>query len=202
MDALTSLAFFLLVAWLFPLVLAPEPRALPALAPAVLWVGVVLSIVIGSPRLFSEDHANGCLENLLLADPQPVPAVAGMLVAHGLCTALPLLLAMPLIAVAYGLSGSELHLLMLSVLLGMPALCVLAALGAALTLGARGGAVLLAVLVLPLSLPVLLFGVRAAQAHGAGPSGTGALMLLSATALLAVAIGPWSVTKALEVMVA
>lgn len=199
MDALTALAFFLLVVWLVPLVLAPEPPNLPALAPAVVWVAAALSIVISSLRLFADDHANGCLEQMLLAEPQPTPVVAGLLTAHGLATLLPLLSAMPLVAAVYGLSAEGLQALALSVLLGVPALSVLAALGAALTLGARGGAILLAVLVLPLSLPVLLFGVRAAQG-AAEPAAAGAVLLLGATALVAVALGPWGVTKALEVV--
>ncbi|WP_298015192.1 heme exporter protein CcmB [uncultured Aquabacterium sp.] len=198
-DGVVALLFFLLVAWLLPLVLTPTADELPTLAPAIVWVAAVLAMLAGSLRLFQDDAANGALEQMLLAPGGPTLAVAGMLTAHWLTVALPLLAALPLIGVLYGLSLLQWQWLGASLLLGMPALCGVVALAAALSLGARGGLMLLTLLSVPLALPVMLFGVRAAQGDAAGGWAHGALMLLGATALTAFALGPWGVARALEV---
>lgn len=200
-DGVVALVFFLLVAWLLPLVLAPEPRALPAMAPAAVWIATLLAIVCGSQRLFHDDARHGALEQMLLAPHGAVMALAGVLAAHWLTTALPLLTALPIVAALYDLSARQLHWLAAALLLGTPGLCVVAALAAALSLGARGGLLLLTLLSVPLALPMVLFGVRASQGDAAGGWAQGAMMLLGATASAAAALGPWVVTRALEVAV-
>ncbi|MBA4109238.1 MAG: heme exporter protein CcmB [Leptothrix sp. (in: Bacteria)] len=200
-DGGTALVFFLLIAWLIPLVLAPRPDTLPALAPAAVWVAALLAILSGSLRLFQDDAVNGTLEQMLLAPQRGLSAVAGLLASHWLVALLPLLVALPLVAALYDLRSQQLHWLAASLLLGTPALSTVAALGAALSLGARGGMFLLTLLSMPLALPVVLFGVRAAQGDPAGGWAHGALMLLGASACAAIALGPWSVASALEVAV-
>lgn len=198
-DGGVALLFFLLVAWLLPLVLAPAAQALPALAPAVVWVAALLAMLAGSLRLFQDDAANGALEQMLLAPGGNTLTVAGVLAAHWLTVALPVLAALPLIGVIYGLSLLQWQWLGASLLLGTPSVCCVAALAAALSLGARGGLMLLTLLSVPLALPVVLFGVRAAQGDAAGGWAQGAVMLLGATTLTAIALGPWGVARALEV---
>lgn len=198
-DGVVALLFFFLVAWLLPLVWAPTARELPTLAPAVVWVAALLAMLAGSLRMFQDDAANGALEQMLLAPRGGTLAVAGVLTAHWLTTALPLLAALPLIGVLYGLSMPQWQWLGTSLLLGTPGLCGIVALAAALSLGARSGLMLLTLLTVPLALPVMLFGVRAAQGDAAGGWAQGAVMLLGATALTTIALGPWGVTRALEV---
>lgn len=198
---MTAFFFFLLIAWLFPLVMAPQARALPSLAPAVTWVAALLAILSASAKLFHEDTANGTLEQMLLSPHGGLQAVAGVLASHWLTTVLPLLAALPLIAALYDLQAVQLHWLAASLLLGTPGLCVVVGLAAAMSLGTRGGMFLLTLLGAPLALPIVLFGVRAAQGSPAGGWEQGALMLLGATACAAAALGPWSVRSALEVAI-
>ncbi|MCW7537907.1 heme exporter protein CcmB [Aquabacterium sp. A7-Y] len=192
-DTAAALAFFLIVAALFPLALMPAPEARPTLAPAAAWVAALLAITLGSLRLFTEDAGNGVLEQVLLGPGSTGMAVAGVLAAHWVAVGLPLLAAAPVLALFYDLSAVQLGWLSASLLLGTPALCVLAALGAALSLGARAGGLLLALLVLPWCVPVLLFGVSAAQG-AAGP----ALLLLAASTTFSLALGPLAVSAALR----
>lgn len=199
-DVAAALCFFLLAAWLFPLVMAPRAVDLPAMAPAVVWVSALLSIVMGGMRLFQEDAANGTLEHMLLA-PRSTAAVAGVMAVHWMSTCLPLLCALPIVAAFYDLTMVRLNWLAASLLLGTPALCTVTALAAALSLGARSGMLWLTVVSLPLALPVVLFAVQAAQGDAAGGWHQGALLLLGATATASLALGPWSVTQALEVAI-
>lgn len=199
-DTGAALAFFLIVAALFPLALMPSPEQRPALAPAVTWIAALLATALGSLRLFSEDAANGVLEQVLLAPGSASLAVAGMLWAHWLGVGLPLIAATPGVALFYDLSVAEWARLAVSLLLGTPALCVLSALGAALSLEARAGGLLLALLVLPWCVPVLLFGVSAA--HGpAGPGGTAGLLMLAAFTTFSLALGPLAVRAALRIAI-
>nr|WP_297357851.1 heme exporter protein CcmB [uncultured Caldimonas sp.] len=192
-DALVGLAFFVLVVGLIPLALVPDAAARPAMAGAASWIAAVLAAMVSSLRLFGDDAASGALDQLLLAPGGAVPAMAGLLAAHVTVTALPLVLVSPLLALFFDLHAKAWAALAAALLLGLPALCLLAALGAALTHGARAGAVLLGVVVLPWCVPVLLFGIRAAQ-----PGETGALLLVAAVSLACAALVPRAVVAALK----
>lgn len=197
-ELLTPPCFFLLVASLFPLGLGPEPALLRATAPGVLWVAALLATLLALPRLFGSDHADGTLEQLLLS-PQPLPAlVAAKVAAHWLLSGLPLVLLAPLLALQYGLPAKAIAVACAALLLGTPALSLLGTLGAALTLGARGGHVLLAVLVLPLFVPVLIFGAGALDAQMQGLDPLPHLKLLGAVLAVAGVLAPWGGAAALR----
>lgn len=196
-DALGGLLFFVLVGSLFPLALGPDAALLRQIAPGIVWVAALLAVLLGQHRLFESDMADGLLEQWLLA-PAPLPLLVGVKVAaHGLPGMLLLLLAAPLLGWQYGLGGEVIAVLLASLALGMPSLCLLAALGAALTLGLRGQ-LLLALVVLPLSVPVLIFGSHAVAQAQQGLSAAPALELLGAGLCLAVLAGPWAIAGALR----
>lgn len=200
-DLLVGLVFFVLVASLFPLAIGPEPQLLARVGPGVLWVAALLANLLALPRLFTADWQDGTLEQLLLA---PAPAsilVAGKLAAHWLTTGVPLALVAPLLGVQYGLNGQELLMLVASLLLGTPTLSALGSIGAALTLGVRQGELLLALLVLPLYAPILIFGSGAVTAVAAGMSGMAELSLLAALMCASVFFAPWLAAMSLKLAV-
>ncbi len=198
-DSLNVLVFFVLVASLFPLGVGPEPEQLRAMAAGVIWVGALLSAMLSLPRLFAADFADGTLEQMLVA-PVPLPAVVfGKIAAHWLVTGLPLALIAPLIGIQFGLPAPALSILVISVLLGSPVLSLLGAAAAALTLGARGGSVLLGLLILPLFVPVLVFGAGAVSAALAGMDASPHLSLLGAALAVSLVFGPWAACAALRV---
>lgn len=196
-DALSSLLFFILVGSLFPLAIGPDAAILRTVGPGVVWVAAALAVLVSLHRLFEHDLADGSLEQWLLAPRGLIGLAATKVVAHWLITGVPLLLAAPLLALQYGLSSDAALLLALTLLLGTPTLALLGALGAALTLGMRGQ-VLQALIVLPLSIPPLVFACSAVSAgeHGlpAGP----ALNLLGACLSLAIFFCPWATAAALR----
>jgi heme exporter protein B len=198
-DVLNVLVFFILVASLFPLGIGPEPEQLRAIAPGVVWVGALLAALLSLPRLFATDYADGTLEQMLVA-PQPLVAVVlGKIAAHWLSTGLPLALAAPLIGLQYGLPTDALLVLLTSLLLGTPVLSLLGAAGAALTLGARGAGALIGLLLLPLYVPVLVFGAGAVAAAMGGLDHSSYLSLLGALLAVSSLIGPWAACAALRV---
>jgi heme exporter protein B len=198
-DAVAALFFFVIAASLFPLGVGAEPALLRAIGPGVLWVAALLAAMLSLNRLFAADHADGSLEQLLL---MPVPlslTVAVKTLAHWLTSGLPLVLLAPLLGLQFDLSGESLAVLTGSLLLGTPVLSLIGAIGAALTLGVRGGGVLLAVLVLPLYIPVLIFGAGAVSACAHGMSPWGGLSLLGALLALGVVFAPLAAAAALRV---
>lgn len=198
-DVLNVLVFFILVASLFPLGIGPEPEQLRAIAPGVVWVGALLAALLSLPRLFAADYADGTLEQMLVA-PQPLVAIVlGKIAAHWLSTGLPLALAAPLIGLQYGLPAEVLLVLLASLLLGTPVLSLLGAAGAALTLGARGAGALLGLLLLPLYVPVLVFGAGAVAAAMGGLDPSSHLSLLGAFLAVSSLFGPWAACAALRV---
>lgn len=200
-ELAVQLLFYVIVVTLFPLALAPEPKLLEALGPGVLWVAALLACLLALPRLFMQDHADGSLEQLCLS-PAPLPAlVSGKMLAHWLTTGLPVVLIAPLAGLAYALDGATLKVLVAALLLGTPILSLLGAIGAALTLGTRTAASLLALLVLPLFVPVLVFGAGAVEAVRAGLDAGPSLSLLAAGLLLALVGAPFAVAAALRVAV-
>jgi len=188
-DVLSTLAFFVIVVSLFPLGMDPDSRVLRTIAPGVVWVSALLASMLALGRLFASDYADGTLEQMLIA-PQPLGLiVAGKLLAQWLVTGLPLVLISPLLGLQFGLSTEGTRLMAVSLFAGVPALTLIGAIGAALTLGIRGGGVLLALIVLPLCIPVLVFGAG------------GNMALVGAVLALTVVFAPWAAASALRVAV-
>jgi heme exporter protein B len=198
-DVATALLFFVVVSSLFPLGIGAEPNLLREIAPGVIWVAALLSSMLSLRRLFESDHADGTLEQMLLgAAPLPLVA-AGKVLAHWLVSGLPLVAIAPLIAIQYDLDSVLYGVLVLSLLLGTPVLSLVGAVGAALTLGLRGGGVLLALLVLPLYVPVLILGAGSVGQVSAGLGGQGPLLLLAAMLVAAAALAPLAIAAALRI---
>ncbi|MBK7954042.1 MAG: heme exporter protein CcmB [Candidatus Accumulibacter sp.] len=198
-DIVAAMFFFIIVVSLFPLGVGPEPAQLRRLAPGVLWVAALLASMLSLPRLFADDHRDGTLEQLALA-PQPLGLIVlAKVIAHWLVAGLPLVLLAPVLGIQFDLGADALVVLMLSLLLGTPALSGIGAIGAALTLGVRGGGVLLSLLVLPLYIPVLIFGAGAVDATVSGLGPQAHLSLLGALALGGVFFAPWPTAAALRV---
>jgi len=194
-----SLLFFVIACSLFPLAVGPEPQQLRTLAPGILWVAALLASMLSLSRLFVQEHADGSLEQLLLS-PHPLALIAlAKTCAHWLTSGLPLLLLTPLLAQQYSLPAAPALLLSLSLLIGTPVLSLIGAVGAALTLGVRGGAVLLCILVLPLCTPVLIFGAGAGAAADAGLSVLPQLSLLGACLALALFLCPLATAASLRI---
>ena len=198
-DIASALFFFVIVASLFPLGVGPEAEQLRRLAPGVLWVGALLATMLSLPRLFADDYRDGTLEQLALS-PQPFGLIVlGKVVAHWLASGLPLTLLAPVLGLLFDLPPDALWMLTLSLLIGTPALSGIGAIGAALTLGVRGGGVLLSLLILPLYVPVLIFGAGAVEATVAGIDAQAHLSLLAALALGGVFFAPWPAAAALRI---
>ena len=198
-EVLAALFFFVIVSSLFPLGIGPEPGLLRKLAPGVLWVGALLATMLGLHRMFAADLADGTLEQMAISPTPLVALVMGKIVAHWLVSGLPLVLVAPVLGLQFDLDGGALGVLMLALLLGTPVLSLIGAIGAALTLGVRGGGVLLSLLVLPLFVPVLIFGAGAVESYVAGMGAGGHLSLLAALLALAVFFAPWAATAALRI---
>ncbi|HKW54765.1 MAG TPA: heme exporter protein CcmB, partial [Stellaceae bacterium] len=174
-----QLLFYVLVVILVPLGVGADAGALRAIGPGVLWIAALLASLLALPRLFATDFADGTLEQMALS-PYPLPAlVSGKIAAHWLATGLPLVVLAPLLGLQFHLSGDEVLVLVAGLLLGTPCLSLLGAVGTALTLGLKNGA-LLALLVLPLYVPILIFGAGTVDAVRAGLSGGAELSLLAA----------------------
>jgi heme exporter protein B len=198
-DVLNTLFFFVVVVTLVPLGVGPEPNLLRAIAPGVVWVAALLAAMLSLPRLFANDYADGTLEQMLLsAEPLPL-IVLGKAVAHWLVTGLPLTFVSLVFGVMFDL-GADLTLVMAtSLLVGTPVLSLIGAVGAALTLGVRGGGVLTSLLVLPLYIPVLIFGAGAVEASAAAIDSTAYFLIVGAIFLFSAALTPWAVAAALRV---
>ena len=198
-DVATALLFFVIVASLFPLGIGAEPNKLRAIAPGVIWVSALLSSMLSLNRLFAADHADGTLEQMVLGAAPLGVTVAAKALAHWLVSGLPMVAIAPLLALQYDLAPSLYGILALSLLLGTPVLSLIGGIGAALTLGVRGGGVLLALLVLPLYVPVLVMGAGAVEMASAGLGGQGQLMILGAMLIVAAAFAPWATAAALRI---
>ena len=198
-EVLTALFFFVIVCSLFPLGIGPEPGLLRKVAPGVLWVCALLATMLGLQRMFAADHADGTLEQMAISPTDLVWLVVGKIGAHWMVSGLPLVLMAPVLGLQFDLAPDALAVLMLTLLLGTPVLSLIGSIGAALTLGVRGGGVLLSLLVLPLYIPVLIFGAGAVESHIAGLGSGGHLSLLAALLVLAVFFAPWAATAALRI---
>jgi heme exporter protein B len=197
-DAAMVVGFFVLTAILFPFGVGPEPELLAHIAVGILWVTALLAALLSLERLFQADWEDGSLEALAL---MPLPLEAQVLakcLAHWLVTGLPLTFVAPLLALLLRLDGAGYPVLMLSLLLGTPSLSLIGAVGAALSLGARRGGVLLSLLVLPLYIPVLIFGVAAVEATIGGFTPRPHLLLLAAALAAALPLAPVAAAAALR----
>ena len=200
-DWLTALFFFVMVSSLFPLSVGPDPQLLQRIGPGVLWVAATLASLLSLSRLFEDDHRDGSLEQMLLSPSPLVLLVLGKVLAHWLVYGLPLLLVTPLLGIQFNLPGEAIAVLVLGLLLGTPVLSMLGAAGAALTLGLRGGGVLITLLVLPLYVPALIFGAGAVGGVLAGTGAEAHLSLLAAFFLVSFTVAPWIAAASLRVSV-
>jgi len=198
-DVATTVLFFAIVVSLFPLGIGPEPNLLRAIAPGVIWVAALLACMLSLTRMFESDHADGTLDTMLLAAAPLGTIVMARVFAHWVVSGLPLVVLAPVLALQFDLPASLLPVLVGSLLLGTPVLSLVGAIGAALTLGLRGGGVLLALLVLPLYVPVLIIGAGALDAAASGQSAQAHFLLLAALLVLAGAFAPWAVSAALRI---
>jgi heme exporter protein B len=200
-EVLTALFFFIVVTSLFPLGIGADAALLRKIAPGVIWVAALLSTLLGLQRMFASDYADGSLEQLALAPQSMVLLVTGKIIAHWIVCGLPLVLLAPLIGIQFDLDASSLYVLMGTLLLGTPVLSLLGSIGAALTLGVRGGSVLLSLLILPLYIPVLIFGAGAVYANSVGLDIAGHFSLLGALLILALAFVPWVSSAAVKIAI-
>ncbi len=198
-DVLTPLVFFVVVASLFPLGVGAETNLLMRMAPGVLWVSALLAAMLSLQRMFASDHADGSLEQMALASTPLSLLVLAKALAHFLLSGLPLVLMAPVLGLQFGLSDRSLGILMLTLLLGTPTLSLVGSIGAALTLGVRGAGVLLSLLILPLYIPVLIFGAGAVEADAAGLGIGGHLSLMGALLALSVFFAPLATAAALRI---
>ncbi|HSG04011.1 MAG TPA: heme exporter protein CcmB [Marinobacterium sp.] len=200
-ELINPLIFFLIVVTLFPIGVSPEPLFLAELAPGLLWVAALLATLLSMESLFKADFEDGSLEQLLLS-PQPLfMVVLAKVLAHWLMSGLALTIVAPILAVMLFLPFEGMPGLMLSLLLGTPTLSLIGAIGAALTVGLRRGGVLISLLVLPLYIPVLIFGSSAVQAAITGLPLGGYFALLGALLALALALAPLATGAALRISV-
>lgn len=198
-DWLTALFFFVMVASLFPLGVGPEPEMLARIGPGVLWVAATLASLLSLSRLFEDDHRDGSLEHMVLSPEPAVLLVLGKALAHWLVYGIPLLLMAPILGLQFNLSADAILVLVFSLLLGTPILSLLGAVGAALTLGLRGGGVLLTLLILPLYVPALIFGAGAVDGVMAGTGAEAHLSLLGAFLVISFVVAPWIAAASLRV---
>jgi heme exporter protein B len=197
-DSFTVLAFFAIATVLFPLGVGPETNTLAKIASGVLWVSALLAALLSLDRLFAVDYEDGTLDQLVLCGEPLVFVVLAKTAAHWLTTGLPLILLSPVLAVTLHLPAQGYGALLLALLLGTPTVSLIGAVGAALVLGSRRGGVLLSFLVLPLYVPILIFGTLSVEAAIIGVSSTATLALLGALALFAVTLAPWAAAAALR----
>ncbi|HMM46511.1 MAG TPA: heme exporter protein CcmB [Thiobacillaceae bacterium] len=200
-DWLTAQFFFVMVTSLFPLGIGPEPGMLRSIGPGVVWVAALLATLLSLGRLYAEDHRDGTLEQLMLT-PYPHALLGlGKAIAHWIINGIPLLLIAPVLGIQFNLPADALATLVLSLAIGTPILSLLGSIGAALTLGLRGGGALVTLLILPLYVPALVFGAGAVEGVLTGTGAEAHLSLLGAFLLMSLLIAPWVSALALRVSV-
>jgi len=197
-DASLAVLFFVLAAALFPFGVGPEPNLLARMAPGIIWVTALLAVLLSLERLFLADYEDGSLDLMILAPQSLAMTVLAKTLAHWLTTGLPLIAAAPLLALLYNMDPSGLPMLILAMALGTPTLSLTGAVGAALTLGARRGGVLIPLLVLPLNIPVLIFGVSALDATLGGFNPLPHILFLGALFLVSLVLAPIAAAAALR----
>ena len=200
-DAFVVLIFFIVTVTLFPLGVSPDPLILQNLASGIVWVGALLAAMLSLDRLFQTDYDDGSLE-LLVLSPYPLEIVVlCKCFVHWLTTGLPIMVISPVLALMLNIKTGAFLYLITSMALGTPIISLLGAVGAALVLGSRRSGVLIALLIIPLTIPILLFGVGAIQAATEGDSASSPLMFLGAFLLFSIALCPWVIASSLRQVV-
>jgi heme exporter protein B len=198
-GALMGVLFFLIVVALMPFAIGPDLALLKRIGPAILWLGALLASLLALDRLFASDHEDGSLDLLLMGTTPLELAVLAKALAHWITTGLPLIIATPVLALFLNLEAAATGAVALTLLVGTPALTCIGLIGAALSVALRRGGLLLPVLVLPLTVPVLIFGVAASNAAIVGPASFGApFMILCALTLGSLVLGPFAAAAALR----
>ena len=198
-DVLNPLFFFAVVSTLFPLAIGPDLDQLRAIGPGVVWVAALLAAMLSLNALFSADHEDGSLEQLLLSA-QPLPLmILAKTAAHWLLSGLPLVIVSPLIGLSFDLPAASLIAMPVTLLLGTISLSLIGAVGAALTVGLNRGTALLSLIVLPLAMPVLIFGARSSALAGAGDGYAAGAYFLGAYCMLSVTFAPFAAAAALRI---
>jgi len=200
-DWLTSQFFFVMVVSMFPLGIGPDPEMLRRVAPGIVWVAALLASLLSLSRLFADDHRDGSLEQMLLSPHPAVLVTLGKAIAHWLIYGIPLLLIAPVLGLQFALPPEAIGVLMLSLAIGTPILSLLGGVGAALTLGLRGGGVLLTLLILPLYVPALIFGAGAVDGALSGMGAESHLSLLAAFLVVSLLVSPWVTAAGLRVSI-
>ena len=198
-ELANPLIFFVLVVSLFPLAMTPTPELLRQLAPGVIWVAALLSVLLSLDRLFKQDYEDGSLDQLMLSPNPLVILVLAKVMAHWLLTGLPLVLIAPLLGMFMRIPDNAVTVLMFSLLLGTPVLSLIGAIGVSLTVAVNRGGVLLSLIILPLYIPVLIFGANAVDVASDGMSVRGQLLFLGAVLALAVSLAPVATAVALRI---
>ena len=198
-DLFTVFFFFLIVSSLFPLAIGPELSTLQLIGPGVIWVGALLSSLLVLHRLFESDYSDGSLEQLVLSGEPLTILVLGKVIAHWCIAGLPLVLTAPLIGLQFSLPTSSLVTLTLTLLIGTPVLSMFGSIGAALTIGLRGGSALSSLLILPFYVPVLIFGAGAVGAQLQGVDISGHLSILIAMLCFSIGLAPLAIAGAVKI---
>lgn len=198
-DVLNPLFFFVIVSTLFPLAVGPSPEQLAVIGPGVLWVAALLAALLSLNSVFMGDFEDGSLDQIIIS-PQPLPLLAlGKSVSHWLVSGLPLVLISPLIAMTFRLPADAVGVLMLTLLLGTVSLSLLGSIGAALTVGLNRATALLGLLILPLAMPVLIFGARTVSLAAADDAVAAGIYFLAAYCMLALSFAPFATAAALKI---
>jgi len=195
------LAFFVIVTSLFPLAVTPDPNQLAFIAPGVIWVAALLSILLSLNGFYQADYEEGGLEQLLLSGVSGSSIVVAKSVANWFVTGLPLVIVAPLIGVSFNVDAHSNWIAMVSLLLGTPSICFIGSIGMCLTLGLRNGGVLLTLLVLPLFIPVLIFGASAVGAASIGVNYSGQLAILGALLIFSIMVAPFAGAAAMKISI-
>jgi heme exporter protein B len=198
-EMANPLLFFVIVVTLFPMGITPEARILETIAPGVIWVAALLAAMLSLDTLFRSDFEDGALEQILLSPHPAAVLVLAKVLAHWLVTGLPLILVAPLLGVLLALPGEAMWVLVATLALGTPVLSLVGAIGTALTVGLRRGGVLLSLLVLPLYIPVLIFGSNAVGTAADGLPVAGQLYFLGALLVLSLTLAPLAIAAALRI---
>ncbi|CAM5187997.1 heme exporter protein CcmB [Alishewanella longhuensis] len=200
-DWLNPVLFFVIVLTLFPLGVGPEPNMLRIIAPGIVWIAALLSVLLAAERLFKDDYRNGVIEQLVAARHTLLAFVLAKIASNWLSTGLPLILLAPVVALLFNMELPALQAMTLTLILGTPVLSLLSVLGAAITVSADKGGILLALLILPLYIPLLIFASAAIEAASMGLEYRGQLAVLLAIVLFSLALVPMAVCSALKINV-
>ena len=198
-DILNPIWFFIIVVTLFPLGIGTDPTLLARIAPGIIWVAALLAALLSFERLFKDDFIDGSLEQLLLSPHSLSWLVCGKVFAHWILTGIPILLVSPLLAMFLSLEVETFKALFITLLIGTPILSLLGSIGVALTVGLRKGGILLSLIILPFSIPILIFSTMAIDAASFGQPYLGFLALLSAMLVAAITLAPFAIAASLRV---